>query len=217
MDNETPQTNVNHHAVIIGEGTLADAVADVMKSRDIPVSKANLDSLDADVKAMADAGNPPSLIFNMWFPQPNADKPETLAMYSQVLLEQSLNVTDLLKEQTNPAIINFAFLPAIYVGTDLEDHAASLRGSITGVTRTLARKFGKANLRVSCVQAGLVDMPETQSWVSDTVKEVKVPTKRWATPEEVAKFCSFLAVDSLYTTGQTMIIDGGLTAGITGT
>ena len=39
-----------------------------------------------------------------------------------------------------------------------------------------------------------------------------IPMKRFGTPEEVAKVVSFLVSDSAsYITGQTLVIDGGLT------
>lgn len=218
INSQIQAQDTKHHAVIIGEGSLADAVAEVMASRKVTVTRETPESFKPEMlKTLRDAGNAPTLVFNVWYPNPTTDGPNVLSSYPQTLLEQSLIAADTLSEQKDAAIINFAFLPAIYVGTDLEDHVPALRGGITGVTRTLARKFGRKGIRVTCVQAGLVDMPETQAWVSDTVKQVQVPSKRWATPLEVAKFMSFLAIDSLYTTGQTMIIDGGLTAGITGT
>ena len=95
----------------------------------------------------------------------------------------------------------------MYVGTELEDYMGTLRGGVTGVTRTFARKFGKQGLRVTAVQSGLVDLADT-SWVSQTVKDVQVPVKSWVTLDEIAHFMAFLAIDSTYTTGQAMIIDG---------
>lgn len=206
-----PKATSAHRALVIGHGTLAASVVDVLNARGISATC-------VDQIGDADAAGPVSLVFHLWFPDPHTDSAVKLSDYPLKLLEQSLaSAPSLIAAHESPAIINFAFLPAIYVGTALEDHVSTLRGGITGVTRTMARKFGKQGLRVTCVQAGLVDIPETQRWVSDIVKSVQVPTKRWATPSEVAKFLVFLAVDSLYTTGQTMIIDGGLTAGITGT
>lgn len=216
FDNKSSKST--HHAIIVGEGTLADSVASVLAERQISTTITHGTNISTGLlNELSEAGTPATLIFNLWYPNPKSDQPEMLGTYPQQLLEQSATVSESMSQEKQPAIINFAFLPAIYVGTEMEDHVASLRGGITGVTRTLARKFGRKGIRVTCVQAGLVDMPETQSWVSETVKQVQVPSKRWATSSEVAKFMVFLAVDSLYTTGQTMIIDGGLTAGITGT
>jgi NAD(P)-dependent dehydrogenase (short-subunit alcohol dehydrogenase family) len=200
----------NHSAVVIGHGSLADATCSVLQKRGI----------ETTVTATASEAlkSSPSLLFNLWYPEPKIHSSKEMSDYPRELLELGLEFgRSAPAAHASSAMINFAFLPAIYVGTDLEDHASTLRGGITGTTRTLARRFGKQGLRVTCVQAGLVDMPETQSWTSEAVKKVAVPVKRWAGAEEVAKFMVFLAVDSLYTTGQTMIIDGGLTAGITGT
>lgn len=201
----------SHRALIVGEGSLAEALATVLNERAIPYETcATVDS--------AHTCEGISLVFYAWFPTPGKDDLDVICSFPRRMLKHSLdNAAALIEAHPTPAIINFSFLPAIYVGTELEDHASSVRGAITGVTRTLARKFGKQGLRVTGVQAGLTEMPETQAWVSERVTQVVVPAKRWATPKEVAKLMAFLAVDSLYTTGQTMIIDGGLTAGVTGT
>lgn len=197
-------------AVVIGNNPIAEAVAAVLKNRNInTISVADLDAV-----MNSDA----SLIFPCWYPDPTVHRFADLMAYPQQLMECGLRFGHQLTDAAaSAAMINFAFLPAIYVGTALEDYVSALRGGITGVTRTLARKFGKQGLRVTGVQAGLVDMADTQSWTSEQVKKAPVPMKRWATPTEVAKWMVFLGADSTYTTGQTMIIDGGLTAGITGT
>ncbi len=204
-------SSTGYRALVLGGNTLANAVAAVLNERGIPV----VSTVDA-----ADIAQHPetSLIFNCWYPLPQSDTPETIASYPNQLLKQSLAAKAILASaHPSAAIINFAFLPAMYVGTSLEDYSPILRGGITGVTRTLARKFGRSGIRVTCVQAGLTDLPESEQWASEVVKKVQVPVKRWARAEEIAKFMVFLAIDSKYTTGQTMIIDGGLTAGITGT
>lgn len=211
VDPYTRAKNHPHRALVVGQGSLADALVDVLEKRGIPCHR---HSSMSEPAVVSDA----SLIFHAWFPDPKSTSVRTICEYPNQLLEHSLSHADsLIQNHPSAAIINFSFLPAIYVGTELEDYASALRGGITGVTRTLARKFGKQGLRVTCVQAGLCDMPETKAWVSEKVSGVAVPCKRWASPQEIAKFMVFLAADSMYTTGQTMIIDGGLTAGITGT
>ncbi len=197
-------------AVVIGENPLADAVMSVLQGRNISTTQV------ADLNAAKNCES--SLVFPCWYPDPGRHTVADLMAYPQQLMEFGLQYGQrLVNTPASTAMINFAFLPAIYVGTSLEDYVSALRGGITGVTRTLARKFGKQGWRVTCVQAGLVDMPDTQAWVCEQVKKAPVPMKRWATPVEVAKWMVFLGADSTYTTGQGMIIDGGLTAGITGT
>ncbi len=197
-------------AVVVGQNPIAEAVAAVLNGRNINTTVVT--DLDAAMNCSA------SLLFPCWYPDPTVHTFTDLMAYPQKLMECGLQFGQRLADPSaSTAIINFAFLPAIYVGTALEDYVSTLRGGITGVTRTLARKFGKQGLRVTGVQAGLVEMADTQAWVSEHVKKAPVPMKRWATPIEVAKWMVFLGADSTYTTGQTMIIDGGLTAGITGT
>lgn len=204
------QLDVPHRALIVGENSLAAALRALLGNRGIVHSSCK--SLDDELPAGT------TVIFHAWFPNPEQDSAEELALYPQKLLEHSLaSAEPLIAAHPSAAIVSFCFLPAMYVGTALEDHTSNLRGGVTGVTRTLCRKYGKQGLRTACVQGGLIDMPEVASWVSETVKAVEVPTKRWATAEEVAKFMVFLGIQSTYTTGQTMVIDGGLTSGITGT
>ncbi|HBE69783.1 MAG TPA: hypothetical protein DDW52_16685 [Planctomycetaceae bacterium] len=204
------QLDVPHRALIIGENSLSSALSSILDTKDIVHSSCK--SLDDGLPVGTTA------IFHTWFPNPDQDSPQALAIYPQKLLEHSLaSAATLTANHPTAAIVSFCFLPAMYVGTALEDHTSNLRGGVTGVTRTLCRKFGKQGLRTACVQGGLIDMPEVDGWVSEAVKTVEVPTKRWATAQEVAKFMFFLGIQSTYTTGQTMVIDGGLTSGITGT
>jgi 3-oxoacyl-[acyl-carrier protein] reductase len=94
---------------------------------------------------------------------------------------------------------------------------STLKGAVTGVTRTLCRKFGRDGVRVNCVQTGLIDLPEAREFIGPELQAVKVPIGRWGRAEDVAKLVAFLALKNRYMTGQVVIIDGGLTAGLTGT
>lgn len=46
--------------------------------------------------------------------------------------------------------------------------------------------------------------------------EGRVPLKRFSTPEEIAEFVVFVAVEVSYMTGRILSIDGGTTAGPAG-
>lgn len=202
--------NPTAKALIIGKDSIARAVQTELQARG--VESEMVDDCNQKLDYI------PNFVFNLWYPDPHSMDLSRLWIYPQELLEQGMSLgASMAQEHDSAAIINFAFLPAIYIDTPLESSVSSLRGSITGVTRTLARRFGKQGLRVTGVQAGLIDIPETQGWVSEKVKSVPVPSKRWANAEEVAKLLIFLASDSMYITGQSVIIDGGLTAGISGT
>ena len=226
MTNETGKIADNDHRVLVcGRGDLVVATAKVFAERGASVALTGAAegciSLSPDepanliAKAKAELGGL-TIVVNVCLPEP-ADGIEYVKAYPEALRELCAVAAEVLIEcEGSPAIINHCALPAMYVGTELEDYMATLRGGVTGVTRTFARKYGKQGLRVTAVQSGLVEVAD-DGWVSQTVRDVVVPTKEWISLEEIAKFLAFLAVDSTYTTGQTMIIDGGLTAGISGT
>jgi 3-oxoacyl-[acyl-carrier protein] reductase len=170
------------------------------------------------VQAAADQlGGTPDVLINVFVPRPEAD-PKDLYAYPATLLERCLAAGRAMAAAgKRGTIVNHSFLPAMYAGSKFDPHLPALKGAITGVTRTLCREFGRAGIRVNNVQTGLLDIPETKAVASEMVLKVKVPVGRWATPAEVAKLMTFLALDNGYISGQCLIMDGGLTAGITST
>ncbi len=150
---------------------------------------------------------------------PPADNPsESLLSYADDLMAVCNHTARIMSQNGTPGcIINHCMLPAMYADTGLEDQMSVLRGAITGVTRSIARRFGKQGIRCVGVQTGLIELPECKHWISEKVTMVDVPTKRWGTAKDVAKLIGFLAIEGSYITGQTIILDGGLTAGISGT
>jgi NAD(P)-dependent dehydrogenase (short-subunit alcohol dehydrogenase family) len=141
-----------------------------------------------------------------------------LREYPSRLLDRTLAASSLItNSSTRASVVNHCFMPAMFAGTCLEQEMPMLKGAITGVMRFVCRKFGPQGLRVNTVQTGFLDMPETKALASPEVLALKPPVGRWGTPEEVAKLISFFVVRNGYMTGQAVIMDGGLTAGITGT
>ena len=77
------------------------------------------------------------------------------------------------------------------------------------MTKLLAKSCGP--VRVNAVAPGLVETPWTKDWVDQhaAVKEV-TPLKRSATANDCAEAALGL-LRSRYTTGQVLVVDGGLT------
>ena len=76
---------------------------------------------------------------------------------------------------------------------------------------TILAKFAGGRVRVNAVAPGLVDTPWTEDW--DAQRELVAatsPLQRTATPDDVADACIGI-IGSRYLTGQTIIVDGGLT------
>ena len=75
---------------------------------------------------------------------------------------------------------------------------------------TLLAKFASGRVRVNAVAPGLVDTSWTEGWdVQRDLVTAATPLQRTATPEDVADACIGI-VGSRYLTGQTVVVDGGL-------
>lgn len=111
------------------------------------------------------------------------------------------------------AIINMSSISWIIPSTGLPAYVTAKAG-IVGLTRTLSREFGDANIRVNCVSPGAI-MTERQrklwftpEYLAEVMKAQAL--KRELVPEDVARLVLFLAADdSESITGQNFIIDGG--------
>ncbi len=84
------------------------------------------------------------------------------------------------------------------------------------VARSLAVEWGPANVRINCIAPGLVRTDFARAlWENPEIYERTVrnaPLRRIAEPDEIAGAAVYLASDSAgFMTGQTMVIDGGVT------
>jgi len=82
------------------------------------------------------------------------------------------------------------------------------------IARNLAVEWGPSNVRVNCIAPGLVRTNFARAlWENPEIYEAtvsKYPLRRIGEPDEIAGAAVFLASDSgSFTTGQTIVIDGG--------
>lgn len=82
------------------------------------------------------------------------------------------------------------------------------------IARNLAVEWGPQNIRVNCIAPGLIRTDFARAlWENpDTYKATvsKYPLRRIGEPDEIAGAAIFLASDAgSFTTGQTLVIDGG--------
>jgi NAD(P)-dependent dehydrogenase (short-subunit alcohol dehydrogenase family) len=87
------------------------------------------------------------------------------------------------------------------------------------LARNLAAEFGPSGVRVNCIAPGLVRTDFARAlWENpDTLKAVTrgTPMRRIGEPHEIAGAAVFLASPaSTFTTGQTIVVDGGSTIGV---
>lgn len=116
-------------------------------------------------------------------------------------------------------IINIGSVTSVFGYAGLGPYGAS-RGGVRQLTMSLADDWGPHGITVNCLAPGwfrteqnkvMYDDPE---WVAYLVE--RIPLKRPGRPEDLEGAVVFLASDaSAYITGQTLLVDGGITTGST--
>jgi 3-oxoacyl-[acyl-carrier protein] reductase len=93
---------------------------------------------------------------------------------------------------------------------------SAAKSGIVGLTRTVAMEGAKYGVRANAVAPGGVDSPMMDS-VPQQHRDAliaEIPLTRLAEPAEIADTVGFLLSDQAsYITGQTIVVDGGLTLG----
>lgn len=109
-------------------------------------------------------------------------------------------------EQNWGRIINVIGLAALQ-GTDALAAASEL--GMVGLTRGMAREYGKHNITVNCIGTGGIDTEESEKGQSFP-PGARDPLNRWGKPEEIAFLAVSLASDAAgYVTGQCVLANGG--------
>ena len=94
---------------------------------------------------------------------------------------------------------------------------ATAKAGVSHLTRCLAMEWGKYNINVNAIGPGLTITPINEKYFKDNPDDLKkilegIPIGREAYPRDYAGAAVFLASDaSDYMTGQTLLVDGGIT------
>lgn len=116
------------------------------------------------------------------------------------------------------AIVNTCSVAADVGLVERAVYSAS-KGAVLGLTRAMAADEAEHGIRVNCVSPGTVDGPWVRRLVDQSddpratlsALERRQPLGRLVAAEEVAKAVAFLAADTTFTTGQDLLLDGGIT------
>lgn len=91
------------------------------------------------------------------------------------------------------------------------------KAAVIGLTKCMAVEYAPYGIRVNCVIPAVIDTPLFDSVATPEGKKKRIeriPLGRMGLAEEVAKVVLFFASDdSSYTTGETVVVDGGMFAG----
>jgi gluconate 5-dehydrogenase len=114
-------------------------------------------------------------------------------------------------------IINIGSVTSVFGFAGLAPYGAS-RGGIRQMTQSLADDWGPHGVTVNCLAPGWFKTAQNEAlyanpaWVEYLVD--RIPLKRPGQPEDLEGAVVFLASDaSAYVTGQTLLVDGGITTG----
>jgi NAD(P)-dependent dehydrogenase (short-subunit alcohol dehydrogenase family) len=91
------------------------------------------------------------------------------------------------------------------------------KAGVMQMTRMLAIEWAEHGIRVNAIAPGRVDTPSRAASLAEPGFEqaalARIPLKRFGTVDDVAGAVSYLASpQASYITGQTLVLDGGLTA-----
>jgi 2-deoxy-D-gluconate 3-dehydrogenase len=121
------------------------------------------------------------------------------------------------KDQADPAdrlkIINIASLLSFQGGILVPAYAASKHG-IAGITKALANEWAPLRINVNAIAPGYVETENTRALREDAKRNdsilSRIPQGHWATPEDIAGACLFLASsEANYVNGAILNVDGG--------
>lgn len=126
-------------------------------------------------------------------------------MIVKPVLRMARLVTPIMEAQGAGAIVNVttyaSFEPSLWFPA-----SCVYRAGVSSFTKLYADRYGAQNIRMNCLAPGFTDSLDVGKYGDLTA------LKRIARVEEQAKAAAFLLTDdSSYVTGQTLVVDGGLT------
>jgi NAD(P)-dependent dehydrogenase (short-subunit alcohol dehydrogenase family) len=125
------------------------------------------------------------------------------------------------RRQGRGSIVNMASTAGILAENRCAAYSAS-KAAVILLTRNMAMDFAKSGIRVNALCPGGTRSARTDAYLqrapAGTLEKIvqPVPMKRLAEPVEVARAAMFLAsdIDAGFVTGASLVVDGGVTAGV---
>jgi meso-butanediol dehydrogenase/(S,S)-butanediol dehydrogenase/diacetyl reductase len=123
----------------------------------------------------------------------------------------------LMKKRGGGAIVNNASMSGMFGEAGLGAYCAA-KAAVINYTRVLALDHGKDRIRANAVCPGFIATGPSADLAKDATLRAKIldrmPVGRLGEPADIANAVVFLASDEAsFITGQTLVADGGMTAG----
>lgn len=109
-------------------------------------------------------------------------------------------------------IINVSSVVGLTGNVGQTAYSAS-KAAVFGMTKTIARELSARGVTVNAVAPGFIETEMTEALPEEVRERIvgEIPLKRMGDVSDVASLVSFLAGEqSGYITGQTLVVDGGL-------
>ena len=153
---------------------------------------------------------------------PAEELDETLAVLFRGVFLGMKHAAPVLKAQRRGAILSTASVAGLQAGLGPHVYSAA-KAAVIHLTRSVALELAEHGVRVNCIcPGGIVTPLLTRALGDDEAARQTVagalarmqPIRRAGLPEDVARAALWLASEeSGFVTGQSLVVDGGLTAG----
>jgi NAD(P)-dependent dehydrogenase (short-subunit alcohol dehydrogenase family) len=120
-----------------------------------------------------------------------------------------------MRGRASGSIVNIASINGVAAAPFAGGYSSSKAGLIM-LTQQMALEFATYGIRVNAVAPGLIDAGMSEPIYADEevrkLRTSRVPLNRLGTAEDIASAVMYVIGDSAsYLTGQTIVVDGGIT------
>ncbi|MEM6439690.1 MAG: SDR family oxidoreductase [Pseudomonadota bacterium] len=209
------------HLTDISQEMLAPALAEARKhDPDATGVVSMLESVEACRAALPPSGAIHALVHLAGIFVPHSVSEQGRPVYERTMAANADNAFDLVAAAddrlADHARIVFISSLAFSAGSPEHPGYSMAKGALVGLTRALARSHAPRGILVNALAPGIIEtgMPAHVIAKDGEAYRKRIPLGRFGAPEEVSGVIAFLlSPDAGYITGQTLRIDGGVTAG----
>ncbi|MEB4673596.1 SDR family oxidoreductase [Enterobacteriaceae bacterium G50] len=172
-------------------------------------------------RLLADYGAPSAIVHNAGMTKDALHIHQTANEWREIMDNNLISIVNwnhqllpAMMTEGHGSLVLMSSVSAVMGNSGQTAYAAS-KAAMMGLTRSLAREVGRFGIRVNCLAPGLIESDMIQAIPEQKLKALRqnIPLRRLGHPQEVAQAVAFLTGEgSRYMTGQTLILDGGLSA-----